>query len=64
MTDPTPDWMDRLRLLMPRHDCGRRMEPGGLDALGPLLVCVPCSYIEQPDPEWVDAVMAEATEDR
>jgi len=56
-----PTW-ERVLLMMPRHDCGLRMQPGGNESTGPLLVCAPCSYVTAVDPAWVDAVVAEATD--
>lgn len=40
-----------LRELMPLHDCGRRLEPGGTENRQ-LLVCPPCSHVEAVDPVW------------
>lgn len=57
MTSDDDVWA-RLRLMMPRHSCGRRMEPGALD--GPALVCVPCAYIETVAPDWAADLAAEA----
>jgi len=49
----------RLHTLMPRHDCGRRLEPGGFGGR-PALVCVPCASIEEIDPEWANEMAAKA----
>lgn len=60
---PTDDeiW-DRLLGLMPLHECGQRLQPGGIPATGPLLVCTRCSFVGSVDPEWVDAKVQEASQ--
>jgi hypothetical protein len=52
----------RLHALMPRHDCGRRLVPGGFGGR-PVLVCVPCASIEEVDPDWAADMAAEAQAD-
>lgn len=50
----------RVLTLMPEHDCGEQMRPGGTPATGFLLVCTRCSCIAAADPDWVAAVVDEA----
>lgn len=54
-------WL-RLIMMLPRHDCGQRMLPGGTEDTGPLLVCIPCSHVEAVDGVWLDDIVATARE--
>lgn len=57
-----PVWT-RVLELMPTHDCGERLRPGGIPATGHLLVCTRCSYIEGADADWVASIVAQAQAD-
>ena len=61
MGDATDDavWA-KVQELMPNCSCGARMQPGGTEALGPMLVCTGCSSVSAVSFDWVDAKVAEA----
>lgn len=63
--EPAPDPFDEIAMRYmedhtPRCSCGRRFKLGGLEGVGSLLVCGPCSYFEAPDEEWLERARAEA----
>lgn len=63
MTDPSEDavWA-KVQEMMPVHDCGERMQPGGNAVTGPLVLCTSCSTVQAVTFDWVDAKVAEARE--
>jgi len=52
---------ERLRELMPAHDCGRQLLPGASPPDDLVLVCPPCSFVGTADPGWVASIVAQAT---
>lgn len=51
---------ERVKTSMPLCDCGQRLEPGGFEEIGPLLVCTSCAFISSVSWDWVDEKVAQA----
>jgi hypothetical protein len=60
MSDSDEIIWQQLLALMPLHECGQRLQPGGTEGLGHALVCTPCSHVEFVDPAWVATRVDEA----
>lgn len=53
----------RMQQMAPFHEqCGTQFKLGGLEGVGPMLVCLECSYFETPSQLFMDGLLQRAND--